>query len=107
MAATSVTTTINLEIEVEIEGVYHPGTPDIVSGGPDNWEQGTPDTAEIEAVYAVYPASRNYTGESAYRSIIYRYPKISIEVLEALYPGFLEEAQEALIAEANIEWDEN
>ena len=104
MSTTSVTTTINLEIEVEIEGTYYPGTPDIVTGGPDNWEQGDPDTAETEAVYSVYAAKRDYNGETVHRDAMRRYPKIPVEILEALYPGFLEAAEEALIAEANIEW---
>ena len=78
---TAVETTITLEIDLEISGTFHDGESDTVTGGPDNWKQGHPDTVEIENLTVLGTENVSFT----------------LKELEVLIPGCTEKIASALV----------
>jgi len=89
MRGTSVTTVLTFEIDVEVDGTFHVGSPDIVSGGPDNWEQGDSDTVELGDIIIL--GKRDVS--------------ISLKELEEMIPGCTETIEEKLLQQAREDAD--
>tara|TARA_A100001515_G_scaffold144914_2_gene150720 strand:+ start:934 stop:1305 length:372 start_codon:yes stop_codon:yes gene_type:complete len=86
MSGRSVKTWISFEIEVEVDGVIHSGSPG------DFWEPEDPGEVEVTKVSATYPDPYSRTKKV--------YPEIPIRLLESLEPSFYELAEEALVKQA-------
>jgi len=84
MRGTSVTTVLTIEIDIEVDGTFYAGSPDIVSGGPDNWEQGDSDTVEIGKIIIL--GKRDIS--------------VSLKQLEDMLPGCTETIEEKLLQQA-------